>query len=241
MGPRIQPGHPSSQLLHPELAHRQVFPVQIRDLQLAAGRGLELRSQAHRLPVVEVEPRHREGGAGPRRLFLQTGGPALFVEGDHAVALRIAHLVGENGGPAALPAGLAEPLGQSLAVEDVVSQHQGRRLVLQEVSGDEKGLGYAFRTWLHRILEAQAPLAAVPQQPLEGGPVPGGGDHQDVSNPGLHEGRQGIVDHRLVVDREKLLADGPSHGSQAGARASGQNDSLSHDPILAAVPSRRRS
>jgi hypothetical protein len=32
-------------------------------------------------------------------------------------------------------------------------------------------------------------------------------DHQDVADAGEHQRRQGIVDHRLVVDREQLFGD----------------------------------
>ena len=51
-------------------------------------------------------------------------------------------------------------------------------------------------------------------------------DQQDVVRPGQRRHRKGIVDHRFVVDRQQLLADGAGDGMQPGARSACQNDAL---------------
>ena len=52
-----------------------------------------------------------------------------------------------------------------------------------------------------------------------------GGDDQDVLDPGEHERRQGVVDHRLVVDGHQLLRGAQGDGIQASAGAAGQDNS----------------
>jgi len=47
---------------------------------------------------------------------------------------------------------------------------------------------------------------------------------QDLANAGQHQGRERVVDHRLVVDRQQLLADRPGDRVQACAAAAGQDD-----------------
>ena len=46
--------------------------------------------------------------------------------------------------------------------------------------------------------------------------------------PDEHQRRQRVVDHRLVVDRHELLADGARQRMQPRARAAGEDDSLQH-------------
>ncbi|MNC73973.1 hypothetical protein D3C75_1252580 [compost metagenome] len=56
----------------------------------------------------------------------------------------------------------------------------------------------------------------------------GRGDQQDFPNTGEHQHRDRVVDHRLVVDRQQLLGNTQGDGVQAGAGASGQNDTFGH-------------
>ena len=69
-------------------------------------------------------------------------------------------------------------------------------------------------------------LAAVPQQPLEPADVVGRRDQQHVADAGEHQRRQRIVDHRLVVDRQELLAHRAGDGVEPRAGAAGQDDAL---------------
>jgi hypothetical protein len=54
----------------------------------------------------------------------------------------------------------------------------------------------------------------------------GRGDDQNVPDSRQHQRAQRIVDHRLVVDGQKLLADDGRHRHQTGAAAAGENDPL---------------
>jgi hypothetical protein len=51
-------------------------------------------------------------------------------------------------------------------------------------------------------------------------------DEQDFTNPGLHQGRQRVVNHRLVVHRHELLADAVRERMESGAGTAGQDDAF---------------
>ena len=74
-------------------------------------------------------------------------------------------------------------------------------------------------------------LAAVAQQALVAADVLGGRDQQDLADAGQHQRGQRVVDHRLVVDRQQLLADRPGDRVQPGAGPAGQNDAFSDRAI----------
>ena len=94
-----------------------------------------------------------------------------------------------------------------MAIEDVVTQDQAARLTGNEVSADQERVRQAAGRRLLDIAEPQSPLAAVTQERPEGRQRLGRADHQDLPDPRQHQRRQGIIHHRLIVDREKLLAD----------------------------------
>ena len=60
---------------------------------------------------------------------------------------------------------------------------------------------------LHRIAQRDPELRTVAQQILGTPRGPRSGDDQDVGDPRQHQRGQRVVDHRLVVDRNQLLAD----------------------------------
>src|SRR3546814_16034718 len=53
-------------------------------------------------------------------------------------------------------------------------------------------------------------------------------DDEDVPDARQHKRGQGVVDHRLVVDRKQLLADDMRHRMQPGAGPAGENYALQH-------------
>ncbi len=94
---------------------------------------------------------------------------------------------------------------QAISVENVIAQDQGAGLATDELLADDESLGQTIGAWLLGISESHAVARAVTQQALEVGKVGRCGDDQDVADAGQHEGRQRIVDHRLVVDRQQLF------------------------------------
>ena len=68
-----------------------------------------------------------------------------------------------------------------MPVEDVVAEHQGAALAGDEVAADDEGVGEAARLGLDRVVQVEAPLAAVAQKGLELRLVARRGDDQDRS------------------------------------------------------------
>ncbi len=86
---------------------------------------------------------------------------------------------------------------------------------------------------LHRVGQVDAEVGAVAQQAAERGRVVAGGDHLDVTDAGHHQRGQRIVDQRLVVDGQQLLAGAHRDRIQPGARSAGQDDAA-HQPVRSA-------
>ena len=138
--------------------------------------------------------------------------------------MRVFDRVGEDRGAQFAPGGPGQNALKALTKENVIAQDQGHVVAANELPADQKGLGQTGRGWLHGIADRNAQLIAVAQQALEAADVLGRRDQQNVANAGQHQRRQRIVDHRLVVHRQQLLADGARQRIQPRAGAAGQDD-----------------
>src|SRR5690606_31301930 len=88
--------------LDPQVAALEVAVVDVGDLQLAARRRADGGGDLADIGIVEIEAGHRPVRLGTAWLLLDRGGAAPVVEGDDAIALRVAHPVAEDGGAAVL-------------------------------------------------------------------------------------------------------------------------------------------
>src|SRR5918997_2415370 len=226
VGPRVQPGHPAAQDLDLELTPLEVSDVDVRYLQLATRRRLEVLCCVQHLVVVEVEPRDRVVGFGVLRLLFYADDTAVALELDHAVALGVLDVVAEDRRPAIPVCGLPQGLAETLPVEDVVPQYQRDGLAANEVPPDDKGLGQPLGPRLHGVLQVQPPPGPIFQQLLEPGQVRGGRDQEYVPDARQHQRRERVVDKGLVVDREELLADHVCQRVEPRAGPPGQDYAL---------------
>ena len=206
----------------------QVHLVECGDLQLAAGRRLNLMRLGGDVARVEVQAGDGVGALGLGGLLLDGDGAALPVELHDAEALGVVHVVAEDRGPARLGVldGARQVARQAVAVEDVVAEHQGARLAGDELLADGEGLRQAVGARLLGVGEVHAVARAVPEQALEVGEVGRGGDDQDVPDARQHEGGQRVVDHGLVVDRQQLLGGHERERVQARAGPAGEDDAF---------------
>ena len=115
---------------------------------------------------------------------------------------------------------------QARAVEDIVPEHQHRRLAGHEVLADDEGLCEAVGLGLLGIFNANAPFRAIAKQATKHRQIMRRGNDQRFADPCQHHYRQRIIDHRLVVDGDELLGDGERDRMQPGARAARQNNAL---------------
>lgn len=113
-----------------------------------------------------------------------------------------------------------------MAMEDVVAQHQATGLAGDELTANQIGLRQAVRAGLHGVFNLHAPLRAVTQQVAEQGLLVRRVDDQHLAYAGQHQHAKWVVDHRLVVHRQQLLADRLGERIQPGAGSTGQNDAL---------------
>ena len=206
----------------------QVHPVEVGDLQLAAGRGPHLVRLGGHVARVEVQAGDGVGALGLGGLLLDGHGPPQRVELHDAEALGVVHVVAEDRGAARLGVldGARQVAGKAVAVEDVVAEHQRARLAGDELLADGEGLRQAVRARLLGVGQVHAVARAVPEQALEVGEVGRRGDDQDVPDARQHEGGQRVVDHGLVVDRQQLLGGHERERVQAGAGTPGEDDAF---------------
>ena len=206
----------------------QVHLVERGDLQLAARGRLDLVRLGGHVARVEVQAGDGVGALGLGGLLLDGDGPPLAIELHDAEALGVVDVVAEDRGAARLCVldGARKVARQAVAVEDVVAEHQGARLAVDELLADGKGLRQAVRRGLLGVGEVHAVARAVPEQALEVGQVGRGGDDQDVPDARQHEGGQRVVDHGLVVDRQQLLGGHERERVQARAGPAGEDDAF---------------
>ena len=231
----VEPGVAAAEGLDRELAALEVHAVEVGDLVLAAGgRGNLCRAPAD---VARVEVQAGDGVVGLRAggLLLDGDGVVLGVELHDAEALGVVDAVAED--RRAL-AGLgarnsaAQAAREAVAVEDVVPQDERAGLAAGELGADDEGLCEAVGDGLLGVGEAHAVVGAVAQQALEVGQVLRGGDDQDVADARQHEGGERIVDHRLVVDGQQLLARHAGERVETSAGAAGEDDAFHKRPFL---------
>ena len=113
-----------------------------------------------------------------------------------------------------------------MAVEDIVAEDKGHPVGADEIGADDESIGKPARLLLDRIAEGEAEIGAVPQQALEQMLVLRRGDQQNVPDPGEHQRRQRVIDHRLVEHRQQLLGNDCGHRVKPRARSPRQNDAL---------------
>lgn len=227
-GAGVQPGVAAAEGDDGERPLLQVHPVEVGDLQLAAGGGLHPMGLGGDVARVEVQAGDGVGALWLGGLLLDGDGPPLCIELHDAEALGVVHVVAEDRGAARFCVldGARQVARQAVAVEDVVAEHQGARLAGDEVLADGEGLGQAVRAGLLGVGQVHAVARAVPEQALEVGQVRRRGDDQDVPNARQHEGAKRVVDHGLVVDRQQLLGGHERERIQAGAGPAGEDNAF---------------
>lgn len=225
--PRIQPGMAAAQTLHRQLPSFQVGGVHGGDLQFAPGRGLHPPRDLHHLIIVEVEAGDGVIGFGALRFFFDGERVAILVKFHHAEALRVADVVAEDG-RAALPGSRAPEQPPEIGpVKDVIPQNQRHRVLPDKIFADDERLGQAIGRGLDGIGDTDSELASVSEESLKSGLIFGRGNDQDIPYPRQHQDGHGVVDHRFIVDRQKLLGDPQSHRMQPRPSPTRQDDSFS--------------
>src|SRR5919108_4430759 len=100
-------------------------------------------------------------------LFLDSNGPAALIELDHTISLGRADLVAKDRGTRARERRLAQHCRQTIAVKDIVAEHQRDGALADELAPDEKSLCEPVGFRLLGIADRHPPLAAILEQALK--------------------------------------------------------------------------
>ena len=89
-----------------------------------------------------------------------------------------------------------------------------------------------IRTGLNLIRKIDAKLTAVSKQMLKARRVLRRGNDENIADARKHQRRKRIINHRLVINRQKLLARNHRQRVQPRAGAAGENNSLHFEQLL---------
>lgn len=138
----------------------------------------------------------------------------VFVKLDNTIALWIAHMIPEDGRAVFLFEGTDKQVFKAILKENIITENQVRMASPDKICCKEKGLRYAFRFFLNDIFKRTSPLTAVSEKLAILPHIVWSRNDGNFTDAGQHEHRQRIINHRLVVDRQKLLADAQRQGGQ---------------------------
>ena len=143
-----------------------------------------------------------------RGLFLERQDLALFAERSDAETFRIGHDGTENGGALRLRGRLAEHGGEPGTVEDVVAEDQHAGIAGDEIFRLDKRVDQTLGLVLNRVMHPNAETGTVAEQTLETALVHCGRDKHDVAHPRLDQNPDRVIDHRFVINGDKLFIHG---------------------------------
>ena len=222
----IEPGHAAAEQFHVQLAALEVAKIEIGDLQLFARGRLQTARKIDSLLVINVKTGHGEMALRLFRFFLDADCFAIGAELDHAVTLRVAHLISEN---ARAPFECERfAVEVEFPVKDVVAENERRAGVADELRADQKRLCDSLRFRLFSILNRNSELGAVRKVITQHRQILRRRDDENVAQTAEHERGKRVTDHRLVIDREELFADDLGEREEPRPGAAGEENRFFH-------------
>ena len=205
----VEPCETAGEGLYFQLSVFEKFLIDGCDFQFASGGGLYVVGYFDNLVWIEVEADY--GIVAFRMFWFLFDGEAVavLVEFGDAVAFGVIDPVAEDGGFVLFFSGfncVFENFGETCTVEDIVAEDEAGRVIADEVLADDECLCESVGRGLFGVGEVDSVVTAVTEKAFESGKVLRGGDDEYIADSGKHEGRDGIIDHRLVEDGEELLA-----------------------------------
>ena len=170
-----------------QIATLQVQIVDISNFQLPTSGGFHLFRDIHYASVVEIEAGHSKIGFRFLGFFFNTVNPLAFVKLHHAVSMRIADVIAENGRPCISLHGSIQKISHPLPKENIVSKHKADIVAANKIFGQQKGLRQPFGAFLNNILKMASPLGAVTEQFLIQGQMLGRRDDGNLTDTGKHQ------------------------------------------------------
>src|SRR5581483_2215817 len=99
--------------------------------------------------------------------LLDADSAVRVVELDDPVPLGITHGIGEHAGPRGESSSLRQLLGEAVAVEDVVAEHEGAIVAADEATADDERLREPIGRRLNGVAQIESPLRPIAQCSLK--------------------------------------------------------------------------
>src|SRR4029077_2746696 len=114
-----------------------------------------------------------------------------------------------------------------VVLNDVVPENHTGRLSPGKKLGQAKGLGYtAFAILISVVQMLQIEVAAVAEQAQKIAGIFAARDEENFLNAGIHECLDGIIHHRLVIDRKQVLVSDAREWVEPASRSASEHDAL---------------
>ena len=157
---------------------------------------------------VEIESHNSIVALGLQRFLLDTQAVAFGIEFGYTVTFGVAHPITKN-------RSLTIFIGrthrffkhacEACTMENIVAKNKACTVVAYKICANGKCLCKAIGRGLLGILETHAIVAAITQQTLESGQVLRCRDYKNLADTCEHQHRNGVIDHGLIEDGDKLL------------------------------------
>src|SRR5699024_7185372 len=130
----------------------------------------------------------------------------------HSKPFGITDAIAKNGSPMQVFNRFFQLGPKALSIKDIIPQNEGYIIIPNKIFAYNKGLGQSIGIGLYGILEINAPVVAITQQPFKVGLLLRGGDDKYFPDPGQHQYRQGVVNHGFIVYGSQLFRNAFGYG-----------------------------
>ena len=141
-----------------QLPALEVLAVYIGNFIFPARRWLQITGNLHDFGVVKIKPRDRPVALGFCRFFFNAESLQFLVEFDYAIPFGIFDLVGKHARTRRQLGGIFKHARQIRAIENVITEDQTDRRILNEICPEHKCLSDAVGLRLFDIFKLQANL-----------------------------------------------------------------------------------
>src|SRR5262245_60204233 len=203
----VEPGDAATELLCMQRIPFQVGAIDIGYFEFSACRWPQITCDLQTTIVIKIEAVDSPRRSRFLRLLFQTDRAPVRIEFNNTIALRIPHLIGEDGSALLALRCPAQIIRQSVPIENIVAEYERHAFTPNELSTDNEGLRQSVRTWLNFISEMQAQLRAIAEETMKLRAILWSSDDQNFADTSQHQSRERVIDHRLVIDGQQLLAD----------------------------------
>ncbi len=182
--------------------------VEVSYLEFTASARLERPGELDDRAGVEVGARNGKRRLRRLGLLFERDGTSTCIKLNNTEVFRLLqpNPVSEHQGAANRLPGFLHSLDETIAVEDIVAEHQRHVVVADEVASDNERLCDTSRFLLDGIREVDVQAVAVTEYASVVVDVVGRCDDEDVGDAGVDHVGDGVVDRCLVVDTDQPLA-----------------------------------